>query len=202
MNSWLATTALACMTSATALAQPAPPTAPPTVLVPDIAPALPAPTRAPNGIPRALPSARLLQPRATSGLFSIPYEVQQGPYTFQGSQLEMAVAGSPEALGLAREANAKFGEGSAFLIGGTVASLVGIGTLVASIATFPKNSFDDATASTVLIGTTLGLVVVALALDIAGASLATDGVRKWFEAVNTYNRQLIDGQIQTLVPSG
>ena len=200
MHSLLAaTTALTFFASTTALAQPTP-SVPPGAIAPDNGPALPPLVAAPGGVPRAFPSARLLQARPVSSFFSIPYEVQQGPYTFRASQLEMVVAGSPEAVPLAREAIAKFDQGKAFLISGTVVSFAGIGTAVASIATLNSGN-GDTTASIVLLSTTLGLLVVALGLDIVGINVANDGIQKWFEAVNAYNRQLMDGQLQT-IPSG
>jgi hypothetical protein len=185
----------AILFAANALAQQTPPV----VVVPDT-PAGPKASSSPLDYtlrPAAKPlSARLLQVQYGSGAFGNPFGVQQGFSTFPGSDLPVLVVASPQASALAREANDKFGLATGLLVGALVCDLSGLGTVIAAIATASESGPNQlSTTSAVLSGVSIGLVVAGLGLAIGGGGVMREAINKWLDAVNTYNRQLVDGQL-------
>ncbi len=186
----------AILFAANALAQPPPPV----VVVPDPSSGAKAPPLDYTLGPAAKPlSARLLQVRYGSGAFGSPFEVQQGFGTFPGSDLPVLVAASPEASALAREANEKFGLATGLLVGALVLDLSGLGTIIAAIATASESGSNQlSTTSAVLTGVSIGLVVAGLGMAIGGGGVMREAINRWLEAVNTYNRQLVDSQLDRI----
>jgi hypothetical protein len=201
MGSWTAIL-WAMLLSASAVGQQTPPV----VVLPDSragAPQAASPAYTLQPTEKEPRSARLLQVQLGGGDFANPnpFQVRQGSYKFSGSELPRLVATSPEALSLAQQANGKFGLATGLLVGGLVTSLGALGTGIAALATLPQNNLNQLSSTTaVLLGTTLGLCLVSLAFSIGGQVVARDATDKWLDAVNTYNRQLVDGRLDP-VPS-
>jgi hypothetical protein len=185
--------ALSILFAANGLAQQTPPV----VVAPDASAGTKAPALDYTLSPAAKPlSARLLQVQYGSGAFGNPFGVQQGFGNFPGSDLPVLVVASPQASALAREANEKFGLATGLLVGALVLDLSGLGTIIAAIATASESGSNQiSTTSAVLSGVSIGLVVAGLGLAIGGGGVMREAINKWLDAVNTYNRQLVDGQL-------
>jgi len=77
-----------------------------------------------------------------------------------------------------------------------------LGTTIAGIITLPQAGTNQvSTTGAVLLGVSTGLLLGAVTLAIAGGAVMQEAINKWLDAVNTYNRQLVDGQLDP-VPSG
>jgi hypothetical protein len=174
-----------------------PPEPPPTVLTPDshMAP-MPAVPTVPAQPPERL-SMRLLQVQLDGGELGL----RQGGQKFKLADLPRLVAAYPDAELLAREANDKLGLANGLGWGGLIATLGWTGTLIGAAAATPSYAHQLTTASDVLLGVSVGLLITSIGLFIAGGSAARSGLDKWLEAVNTYNRQMLDDSTRP-IPSG
>jgi hypothetical protein len=197
MGFWVAVSTMLLSTSA--LAQQTPPV----VVVPDsttgVAPPMPALDYTLRPGQKVPLSARLLQVQYGTG-FGNPFGVQQGYGKFPGSELPRLVAASHQARSLALEANDKFALSTGLLIGGLASDLGALGTAIAGAATIPNNLNQLPTTSAVLLGVSVGLLVVGVGLTLGGSAVMQEAINRWLDAVNTYNRQLVDGQLDA-VPS-
>jgi hypothetical protein len=140
------------------------------------------------------PSMRLLQVQLGSGgdWFN-PFAVMRGTTKFEGADLPHLVADYPDAKRLADEANSKFQLATGLVVGALVADTGSIAMLIGAIATQPSYSNQLSTTSAVFLGVGVGLLVVGITLSIFGTTTQREAAAKWLEALNTYNREMLDG---------
>jgi hypothetical protein len=145
------------------------------------------------------PSMRLLQVQLGSGgdWFN-PFAVMRGTTKFEGADLPRLVADYPDAKRLADEANSKFQLTTGLIIGGGIADIGALAMLISAIATQPSYSNQLSTTSAVFVGVGVGLLVVGVTLSIIGTSTQREAGAKWLEAVNTYNRQMLDSTVRAV----
>jgi hypothetical protein len=154
--------------------------------------------------PKPSLSERLLQVQSDPVFLGNPFGVAQGFGKFRGSELPRLVAASPRARTLALEANDKFGTASGLFVGALIADVGALGTAIGSIVAQSQatNQNQLTTTTGVLLGVTLGLLLVGVGLSAAGGAIERDAVNQWLEAVNTYNRELVGGQLDASPPLG
>jgi hypothetical protein len=121
-----------------------------------------------------------------------PYDARIGGQKHPGAELPRLVSAYPDALKLAEEANDRFQLAEVLIVSSLIAEAGSIGFLIAGIATQPTYTYQSNTTSLVLGSVGIGLLVVGVVLTITGGSAERDGVTKWLEAVNTYNREMVD----------
>jgi hypothetical protein len=169
-------------------------------------PAVPAPDPATGSQPREAPPSPPPQPGNGLGSPRMPLSermiqfrsdglVQRGALVVPVNDLAMLVGDSPDALRLARSADEHLRVGD--VLGWSSLAALGLGLVLipagVGLASRPESSSRDAGAAFA----TAGVVMVLgwIGLGLAGVAAKLDGRKDWFDAVNTYNRQLADGQI-------
>lgn len=72
-----------------------------------------------------------------------------------------------------------------------------VGTILLSISVALRNGSSGtiSTGTAVPIGTSLSLLLVGLGLGIAAAVVRQNAMGVWYDAMNTYHRELIDGRL-------
>jgi hypothetical protein len=131
-------------------------------------------------------------------LFRNDGQVQRGEMVVPKDELERLVSESPESLQLAQRADARLR--SAELLGwlslgalATGAILLPTGVVLASSANEANTSQRTAGAALAVAGVVM--VLAWMGIGLAGVVERLNGTKDWHDAVNTYNRQVTDGQL-------
>jgi hypothetical protein len=150
-------------------------------------------------------SRRLILNRGPNGTGG--FLLERGGITLVDSRyatgLDLAVAGSDRAVSLALEAHSQLVTGAVFSWTGVGLQLASLAALIAlegvTVAQYSGETPPSGISAGA--GVCVAAILAGVILEVIGGPYSTDGQKKEFDAVNSYNSDLVDGLLKPPHPS-